>query len=133
MVQFSSHYFVFSDNVTALFDCWLIGDGFLTNTMSDLFNIRKKATVNKKPQPYLFQRYNVKAFTPESTGIWGINRFLSPLITALNNNHHLPKIVLVIPDYNILSVLPSANHTIMFIGAALHYLIKQMDLAVERR
>ena len=85
-----------------------------------------------KEQPYLFQTYNVKTFTPEFPT--GIIRLLTPFITALNKNHHLPKLILVAPDSDLLSNLPKRfMNSSMFIGASLHYIIHQMDIAIDQR
>ena len=119
--------------MAALFDLWVIGDGFLSQVISEFHNMQKSYRRWKKPEPYLFQMHNIRAFTPDSAA-WRINRFLTALITALNDHHHLPKIILVIPDCDLLSLLPCNNSSSsMFIGASLHYIIKQMDLVIEHR
>ena len=110
----------------------MVGDAFLGEIADELYKLRRTAIDKHKEQPYLFQTYNVKTFMPESST--GINRILTAFITALNENHHLPKLVLVVPDADILLNMPKRMMTSsMFIGALLHYIIKQMDVAIERR
>ena len=77
--------------------------------------------------------FNITACTPHFSTT-GVNHLLNPFIDALNANAHLPDLVLVIPDGDLLKNLKVQNNcSAMTIGASLHYLIKQMDIVTQRR
>ena len=107
-----------------------MGDVFVTDMVDELYKLKHKAISQKKSQPYIFQFYNVKTFTPDAAT--GINKLLTPLITALNGINHLPEILLIVPDIDLLANMPQPNSS-FFIGGTIHYIIKQIDLALERR
>ena len=66
-------------------------------------------------------------------GYSGIARMLHPLIKALNQEHHLPKYILMLPDRDILLALNKNNINVALVmGSTLHYLIKQTDMCIER-
>ena len=117
--------------MAAIYDLWIIRDQFISDNIDELYKLKSKAVINNKDIPYIFQAYNVKTFTPDSAT--GINRLLSAFITALNEVHHIPKLILVVPDGDLISAIPQQFTSSMIIGASLHYIIKQMDLALERR
>ena len=63
-------------------------------------------------------------------GTRGPLKIINPVIDALNDNNHLPRIILIIPDWDLLK----GNMKSAFVmGFSLHYIIKQLDLVIERR
>ena len=54
--------FIFPDIVKALKDVWVIGNQFLANIYNMFINMKMDSITQKKPMPYLFEFYNVKAF-----------------------------------------------------------------------
>ena len=59
---------------------------------------------------------------------------INPLISVLNEKEKLPKIILVAPDKDLFSFLHNQSfNTALVMGSTLHYIIKQMDMFIERR
>ena len=112
---------------------WIIGNHFVKETINALYGLRNKAAANNNDAPYIFQRFNVKDFFA-GTGYSGINRMIHPLVKALNENHHLPQYKIMLPDRDILTALHKSNiNAALLMGSTLHYLIKQIDMFLERR
>ena len=79
----------------------------------------------------------MKDFWPE-LGIHGLNRFINPVIEALNEeNYRLPKYIIIFPDRDLMScirsVLGDGFRAARVIGAAIHYLIRQINMLIDRR
>ena len=85
-------------------------------------------------QPFLFAHFNITRHYA-GLALHGIARHINPLICALNEHKTLPKYILMIPDRDILTSMKTAKNfgVARIIGAVLHYLIKQIDLFIERR
>ena len=64
----------------------------------------------------------------------GLSKFINTLIDLLNEEAHLPKMLLVMPDKDILALLQDndASNAVV-IGMTLYYLVKQFDMFIERR
>ena len=56
---------------------------------------------------------------------------LSPLVEAFNEMDRLPKYIMVIPDK--VKSIPDWAGASVIIGVLLHYIIKRIDVMVERR
>ena len=52
--------FIFTDNIKAIFDTWIIGDDFLQDLSSSYDAIRSAAAGNPDKNTYLLKYYNVK-------------------------------------------------------------------------
>ena len=64
----------------------------------------------------------------------GLARIFNAFVEALNNRHRLPKYVIVVPDKDIITSLKNYNIGLTLVmGAALHYLIRQFDIQIQRR
>ena len=56
------------------------------------------------------------------------------VVKGLNDNHRLPRYILMIPDKDILTCLHKKNiNAALVMGSTIHYLIKQIDMFLERR
>ena len=62
----------------------------------------------------------------------GINNLVDTLAEALNTYHQLPQYLLVVPDKDMLRHLQWSNGISIVIGEALHHIIKQHDITIER-
>ena len=84
--------------------------------------------------PYLLRQYNVRGFHAGPTDV-GINRFINPLVSALNEHNRLPKNLIIIPDKDFLQALRSCKNfrAARFIGASIHKLIKEINKLFQRR
>ena len=90
----------------------------------------KAARVAKKDPPYIFQMYNLTGYFA-GYGTKGSLKLINPLIDALNDIHHLPEMIIVIPDIDLL--MDKKFNSTYKIGEYLHDIIKQHDLHLERR
>ena len=96
--------------------------------------MKNAAILNKKSPPYLFDRYNVAAyFNTSSSPVKGLACMINPLVEALNERQKLPRFLIIIPDKDIVSITEReySNSGTYMIGAALHYITKQMDILIE--
>ena len=99
--------FIFTDNVSAFFDVWMLGDAFLADIYGELMSMMLPAEKDKKdePQPYLVERFNIKGkYKNLGSEKFATTRMLNALTEALNDkNFKLPKYIIVIADKDILN------------------------------
>ena len=112
-----------------------MGDSFLKEAYNSLQTLKSSAKKKKIPPPHIYQQYNVDAFWPKLT-TKGINRFLNPLIEAMNQegNEKLPKLLVIIPDKDFLHALKKKKvETALVMGSSIYNLIKHLDITINRR
>ena len=67
----------------------------------------------------------------------GLARILNPLIHGLNEEPLLPQYIVLVPDVDIIKYLKNAfdgqSTSAMVMGAAIHYIIRQMDIITDHR
>ena len=115
---------------------WMVGDVFLVDTYDSLVNMKTTAKIKNATPPYLHEMYNVTgAFTNPLSPIQPtIARMFNALVGALNDTHHLPKYIVVIPDMDILSTIDYYDHGVKeLIEDNVRWLLKNMAKAVLRR
>ena len=116
-------------------DVWIVGDSFLKEVSPSHYAMRYATKKKNKPPPYLFDHFNVRSYYLEyGSSIRGIARSLHPLVAALNENDRLPKYLLVVPDNDLLISMQNKDiKSSMILGSMLHYIIRQMDMYLDRR
>ena len=131
-MAFLTFFLYFTDNVQGVFNAWLIGLDFLRDAIGDLTSMKNTAVKQRQTAPYLYDFFNIHGFYSSSQ--WGINRMLTPFVDALNEQPHLPKLMLFLYDKDFLCSLrgPKA-FTGIVLGAVLHYTIKQIDVMIDCR
>ena len=128
----NDNFSIFTDNVRAIHDVWLLGETFLKEVIGALHSLHTAAKV-KNTSLYLFQHFNVLDGQP-SFSMTGLNRWLSPLVGMINEHKLLPKFLIVIQDKDILfNFKDQGMETALVIGSTLHYLIKQMDMIIDHQ
>ena len=98
-----------------------------------LFDLRNKA---KKPndEPYIFRQYNMSGVYYSKNGIFNlVKRLLYAFAEALNDKMTLPKLIVIIPDIDLLTSQQNKPGISIIIGSLLHFVIKQMDMYIHRR
>ena len=118
----------------------MVGDQFLKSTFDTLTSMQqatsaaaKTAKGNEGVKLFMGEFFNTKQFNP-NFGSVGLTRMLNPLIQALNKNKKLPKYILIFPEIDFLSMLAQqASTSSVVIGAAIHWLIKEYDILLDRR
>ena len=109
----------------------MIGGAFLRDTMKELASMTKTAKFKKASTPYIYEMYNIDGYFADFR-TRGPLTIINPLIDVLNDNQHLPKYILVIPDQDLITNT-KYFHSVFVMGAVLHYIVKQLDLYLERR
>ena len=100
--------------------------------MGAYHKIQLAAVKNRRSSPYLFDMFNIHSYYG-SAG-WGLNRILNLLVDALNERPHLPKILVMVPDKDIIANLKDKQtHTGIVMGGVIHYIIKQINTMIKRR
>ena len=133
-----------TDDVEAYNDVWILGDTFVRDCASMLNTIKrsnitltttmgqKASQVSPSLKYFLPQNFNIRVFYP-GIGVRGINRFIYPLVDALNTHHRLPKYVIIAPDKDMMSIfLGSKMHTGIVMGSTIHFLIRQYEMYIHR-
>ena len=116
----------------AVADLWLIGADFLKEAINGLHALRNAAIANRQDQPFIFKYFNLINMEAEYADN-GLSRFINPLVRAINQEKALPKMLLVVSDRDIVTLLYKADAaSAMVIGATLHYIIKQLDMVISR-
>ena len=89
---------------------------------------------------HMYKYFNVTCFTsnPQSLVKNTLARFVNCLIKSLNDKSKLPRIILVIPDADLMKFIKkSADHDYenmqMFIEGALNWVMNQMTRAVDAK
>ena len=87
----------------------------------------------ERPRLFLTKQFNIHAFYP-GLAVRGISRLLYPLAEAMKNRHKLPKYIIVMPDKDLICELgPKKFNTSIGMQTTLHYIMKELDIAVNRR
>ena len=97
---------------------------------------RPKGRRSSKCEPYLHQEYNVKPCLPKSqfSRENALGCLLNALIDALNENQHLSRIIVMVPDDAFLAMINQTSPGVsLMIGKCLHWLINQVDRAIETK
>ena len=129
---------LFPDNVSTVYDLWLLGDNFLQDIFGSFEALRYYSQKNNEEiPPYIQQYFNVKECYHASltsgvkfTMVWMINT----LIEVITDRKRIPKYLLVIPDKDILydfdTISPNAQ-------AVLHdltcWFVHQIHLIIRRK
>ena len=101
--------------------------------------MRHKAQTARLQVPYVYDYFNVSCFTPNpSTHVTDIlARFVNCLVKALNDMLRIPRLIIVIPDADILRfVMDKAlhkEHIPYMITTALTWIINQMIRAIDAK
>ena len=112
---------------------WLVGDDFLKDSVGMFTAMKNRAVRKGTTKPYLFDWFNISSYHTQ-LATRGISRTLMPFIEALNENVRLLKYIMMIPDKDMIVAMKNRNFaSSQVMGGILHYIIKKMDLLIERR
>ena len=93
-----------------------------------------KGRDNDKPGLYLYEQFNVKCFTskPTSSTESAPARLVNCVIKAANEQEKLPRIILLIPDWDILCYLDHTSFGVMEITERLiRWMVNTIKKAIE--
>ena len=99
--------------------------------MKELSTMTQAARAKNKPAPYLYQMYNISGYFA-SFGTKGPLNMINLLIDALNDNDHLPKLIIAVPNEDIITNTKYFNSQYVM-GKIIHYIVKQFDLFIKCR
>ena len=117
-------------------DLWIIGDAFLNRNYHTLSEIKREAERARKQIPYIFDYYNIQCFTPNPKSLVSevLAKFVNCLVKALNQTLKLPKLVVVIPDDDILRyVFEDTEECKRLTKTAIRWVVNQMIRAVDAK
>ena len=123
----------------AFFDVWMVGGAFLDAIFGKFQEHQNAAIMDRKkpdtPSMYLTDRFNVKSSTYHSSSHPAISRILNATIKALNTEHRLPKMLIIIMDKDIINDLNDEDFDYganKCLAMNINWLLKQIDIAVRR-
>ena len=100
--------------------------------------MKTQARANKNQIPYVFDYYNVACFTtsPNSAIRNVLSRIVNSMIKALNDTLKMPRIIIVIPDWDILKFVDKTQYgfgTKTMVESALTWIVEQMERAIDAK
>ena len=90
----------------------------------------------KQKIPYLFDQYNVHCFTPSPQSLLRdvLVQMINCLIKALNDTLKLPRLIVVIPEEDLLKFIMKPSVSVSKMSAeAFTWLMNQVDYAIEAK
>ena len=125
-------------------DLWVVGDEFIKDAGPSLKTLGR-LTLEKKPanktqqqqsrpiKLFMYNNFNVSTHY-SSTTTRGLNRILYPFCVALNDRHHLPRYILIIPDKDMITKLTEYKFdNSLTMGSAFNKLINKINQWIQRR
>ena len=99
--------------------------------------MQHKAQSVRQQVPYIYDYYNVSCFTPNPNSLVTdvLARMVNCLVKALNDALQLPRLIVIIPDSDILKfvICKSEDHTSMLVTTTITWVINQMIRAVNAK
>ena len=98
---------MFSDNIKAWKESWMLGDEFLREMFTSLKTLQSHLKEDDKSAPYIFQHYNVMDVIPPKLS--NVRSFLARIINAMVNmlNRHdvpyLPRYLMIFLDKDLIT------------------------------
>ena len=133
-----------AENVETYHDVWILGDEFIRDAATSLktlgrLTLQKSSNANSKQNApptlpmFLYNNFNVHVFYP-NLATRGLNRYIFPLIDALNARHKLPKYILIMPDKDMIQkFLNKGFGKSAVMGACFNYLINKFEMYIQHR
>ena len=142
--------------VTAFKDLWIIGDDFVNKIYHSLPSMNAKAheqiraaeqkakrnmEMEKLPQhsvktPYVYNYFNIRCFTskPASTNASIPARLVNCLIKTTNEIEKLPRIIVVVPDWDILKFINHTSYGVVEItDKIVRWIVTNMQRTIDAR
>ena len=129
-------FFVFTDDILAASDIWLVGDSFLREAYPALQAMRAKSVLDKIPKPYIYEYYNIIVKYPgaNSNIRSSIARIFNEIVTGLNERTRLPRYILIILDKEMLDSADHNNFGIQqILSELIEWLARNIDKTIDLR
>ena len=98
--------------------------------------LKTEAIIAKRQLPYIYKYYNVSCFTPNPRTLLKntMARFINALIKALNDSLKMPRIILFVPEDDLLQFIKTDEHNAReVIFKCLNWMAIQVDRAIEAK
>ena len=125
-------------DVKSINNLWLIRDQFLNDIFHALPSLHHSAQASKQQIPFVYDFYNVMCYTPNPNSLIKnvLARLANCLIKVLNDSLKMPRIIIVIPDVDILKFIAAKfglESIKSMISAASSWVINQFQHAIEAK
>ena len=122
-------------NQIACQEVWFIGDQFMKSTFYSYQSLQMRNFKGDPSRPYLYDYYEVKPYWKginSTTTTSPIARIVNALIDAINGSIHLPRLIVFMPDIDVLKSLTFyGKGTSHVIGKGLGHLINTTVSIIE--
>ena len=120
----------------AIHDIWFVGDSFL-KMLSDVFDsVKQNAKRPDAAVPFMLNYFNIFCYYQQITS--GVKhataRILNSLIEGLNTRPRLPKVLIVMPNKDLIgdiNVFEFGAHRV--IADAVRYLVRQINMLINHK
>ena len=128
--------FLFPDPVKAVRECWLLGDDFFRSLFGSLAAIRTQVRINDKPQPYIYNHFEVKALHKNSYGNTKsrLARIFNSMVDEMNVEVKIPKAIVVILDCDVIEMAEKSEYGIRkLLYECFNWLVENINLELHDR
>ena len=101
-----------------------------------LNKIKTEAKIKKKQLPYIYEYFNISCFTPNPQSFMKnvLTKLVNCVIKALNDTNKLPRIILIVPDSDLLRYIDYDDHGIKEVTkGAVEWITTQIVRAVDAK
>ena len=127
---------LFAGPISALHECWIIGDLFVSQVFHALPYRNTQNRLAKKGPLYVYDNFTVKCFStnPLSKIKEAHAHLVNSLIHGLNKNKYLPRLIIILPDWDIVKYVGEVSFGIFLIlEKMLSWTVEAMYRAIETR
>ena len=120
--------------VVAVNNIWFIGDEFVNKIYHAYPAIKTEAKLADKEQPFVFEHFNIRSFTSKPTAVTRSvpAKILNCLIKALNENNKMPKLIVIIPDWDLLKFFNHNTYGVMELtNEVVTWMVNNMIWAIQ--
>ena len=110
-----------------------MGDKFLKSILQSFIDAKTRATKKKEGMPYLHNNYNVSGFIMNhvTASKNTLANIVNAFTEAMNQNIHLPRFVIVVPDWDILKYINHVGYGLsMMTDKSLNFIITAMECLI---
>ena len=115
---------------------WLIGDDFLHEIFHELQAMRIPHREGEQLTPYLYRFYNVDCVSMSMQTVTRnvMARMINALTKGINESKFLPRMIVMIPDCDILKTINFFSFSIsLILGKCLNWLINSVECIIKAK
>ena len=128
-------FLIFTAEIEAVEDIWLIGDQFFNGVFPQLQHLKTSAQIAGNRLPFIYEQFNITGYSNGNVSSKNaFSRMYNSFIQALNNKFKLPRYVVLIPDNDLVKSIKFFDYGIKETFAeTLKWLIVQIERALDAR